>query len=253
MYYFVGRKAPQATRAFFESQRDKYEAITIPQGSERGDFRALFADFGDMSQQQIKEVKRGWNEQFKPKPEEPMRVDFDFTVPESEEVERPRPVGAELKYHVVTDQQMNNIDVTDSYNRELGDGKRVAHLFSTMAHLMNFYLPNEQRPYRVFVWKGQHAENAQVFTQGSQFWVNPAARELFEKKMIRTSTEEEFDESAEFLEMFDVLVYHLGQFKEFNGNRRSWTLDSDSPANSRERIRVFKVFRHFNARSKICF
>lgn len=120
-----------------------------------------------MSQAQIVEAKRNLNEQFKPKPEEPMRVEFDFTVPETEETERPRPVGAELKYHVVTDQQMNNIDVTDSYNRELPNGMHVAHLFSTMAHLMNFYLPNEQRPYRVFVWKGQHAENAQVFTQGS--------------------------------------------------------------------------------------
>ena len=56
-----------------------------------------------MSQTQIKEVKRNLNEQFKPKPEVPMKVTFDFTIPESDEVERPRPVGAELKYHVVTD------------------------------------------------------------------------------------------------------------------------------------------------------
>jgi hypothetical protein len=87
---------------------------------------------------------------------------------------------------------------------------RVVNLCSTLAHLFCFYNKQNAKPFRVFVWKGQHCLNRQVFATGSKFWVGEEAERLREMKQIQTSTEESFNESEDFIKRFDVLVYHLG-------------------------------------------
>jgi len=54
--------------------------------------------------------------------------------------------------------------------------------------------------------------------------------------------------------MFDTIVYHLGQYKHYQGTeKKAWQLGFTHEVAARDRFRLFKVFQHFNDRSKICY
>jgi len=175
-YNWIGQHVSESLRAFCATYRTKMEADVMPEGAERGDFRALFNDFGDMNEEQIRQAKKELNKQIIVQPLEPLTVKLDFTSYLDQRAEPfERPSKYSLKYHVVTDQRNTSYDVNGTYNWELEplktapkcpevtNAKAVVHLFSSMAHLVTFFFQGMEKPYRVFVWKGQHTQNSQVF------------------------------------------------------------------------------------------
>ncbi|CAL6049624.1 Conserved_hypothetical protein [Hexamita inflata] len=252
VYNFIGRKCSSKIKQFCAMQSRKFDAEIIYQDTERSDFQCLFADYGKMSPAQLKDMRERAMEKVRQVREEiPYTIKLEFQT-----YARPAPVPAPakytLKYHVATDQQNKNRDVLDGYNYE-ENGQRVLNLCSSMAQMLTFHCPEIPKPFRVFVWKGQHCQNSQVFCQGSQFWIGEIGQKLYSQKLLKTQTEEQFDESPDFLSYFDCIVYHLGQFSKFQAMKKSWELGCLQQINKRDHIRVFKVYEHFNSAGKICF
>eukprot|EP00703_Trepomonas_sp_PC1_P006130 JAP90476.1 Hypothetical protein TPC1_30029 [Trepomonas sp. PC1] len=251
VYNWVGRRCSQATKNFCEAQRKKYEATVIEQSTELGDFLCLFEDFTHNKQlidQELEKHKMKLAELDTEVKVTGMSVQLDFDSQLAQtDLET---VQDELKFHISTDQQLESSDVLNQYDQLL-NGQKVVNLCSTLAQLFCFYNKQNPKPFRVFVWKGQHCLNRQVFQTGSKFWVGPEAQKLREMKQIQTSTEESFSEGEDFLKHFDVFVYHLGQFKKFKYNMQSWNIQCPVKLQKRNHRRFFLVQNHFQFANKI--